>query len=74
MTENQHITAGQITEARDFVGESQYVFCLRFPTTQGTLSRWEAKGPPKNGVVAKRVHAVVAPILSRKAKADEVAA
>lgn len=40
------ITASHIRAARATVGESQGAFGARFGVDQGTISRWETRGPP----------------------------
>lgn len=40
------ITASHIRAARAAVGESQGAFGARFGVDQGTISRWETRGPP----------------------------
>lgn len=66
------ITGDQIKEAREYLRESQYEFCLRLGVIQTTLSRWEASGPPRGLATRNHIESVVRPILARKA-ADEKA-
>lgn len=72
MTEIASITADQIKEAREYLRESQYEFCLRLGVDQATLSRWEASGPPRGIATRNHIDGVVRPILARKS-ADEKA-
>lgn len=43
------ITARQIKQARQRLGESQSEFATRFAVNQATAHRWETDGPPENG-------------------------
>lgn len=46
------VTAKQVKDVRtERLKESQEAFAARFFVDQGTVSRWENKGPPQTGPV-----------------------
>ena len=62
------VTAQQILNARNALGESQAAFAERFGVHQTTIHRWETSGPREGGAARKAIELVLAGLSQRKSE------